>query len=195
MAFLKMREAATKDNVELLAVSCYRPAKANATSTNHFAVATNSSHGYGLAIDLQLSVDSSHTADGKSFKVSEVNTHDPANLMKYYQSSVMKWMAMNGQRFDFHPYENEPWHFEYNPDGMAADMVTGAKAWKRRTPATRDARTLGPGDRGGAGPGVVQEARGLDRPCGGIRFRRGFGGRCGLRIGDRGSRRPGAKPG
>jgi hypothetical protein len=129
-AFLKMREAAAKDNVVLLAVSCYREPKANAKSSNHFAVATNSSHGYGLAIDLQLSVDAAHTADGKKFGVSETNTHDATNLMKYYQSSVMKWMAINGQQFDFHPYFNEPWHFEYNPEGMATKMVEGAKAWK-----------------------------------------------------------------
>ena len=131
-AFLKMREAAAHDGVALLAISCYREPKANATSKNHFAVATNSSHGYGLAVDLQLSVDASHTASGKAFHVSEVNTHDPANLMKYYQSSVMKWMAQNGQKFDFHPYFNEPWHFEYNPEGMAAKMVAGARAWKQQ---------------------------------------------------------------
>lgn len=131
-AFLKMRDAAAQDGVALLAISCYREPKANATSKNHYAVATNSSHGYGLAVDLELSVDASHTAGGKAFRVSEVNTHDPANLMKYYQSSVMKWMAQNGQKFDFHPYFNEPWHFEYNPEGMAAKMVDGAKAWKQQ---------------------------------------------------------------
>jgi hypothetical protein len=32
----------------------------------------------------------------------------------------------------FHPYFNEPWHFEYNPEGMAAKMVAGAKAWKQQ---------------------------------------------------------------
>ncbi|HEY0195368.1 MAG TPA: SH3 domain-containing protein [Kofleriaceae bacterium] len=129
-AFLEMREAAAQDGVDLLAISCFRPGKANATSTNRFAVATNSSHGYGLAVDLQLSVDASRTTDGKKFGVSETNTHSAENLMKYYRSSVMKWMAMNGMKFDFHPYYNEPWHFEYNPDGMASEMIAGAKAWK-----------------------------------------------------------------
>jgi LAS superfamily LD-carboxypeptidase LdcB len=129
-AFLRMRKAAAHDDVPLLALSCYRPPIANATSSNHFAVATNSSHGYGLAVDLQLSVDAAHTSDRKAFRVSEVNTRDAGNLMKYYQSSVMKWMAQNGQKFNFHPYFNEPWHFEYNPEGMASKLVAGAQGFK-----------------------------------------------------------------
>ncbi|HEY4242176.1 MAG TPA: D-alanyl-D-alanine carboxypeptidase family protein [Kofleriaceae bacterium] len=129
--FLKMVAAAEADGVPLRVLSAYRPPHAGNSTKNAYAFAGNgSSHCYGLAVDLQLSVDAAHNSSGKKFKVSETTTGDSANLMKYYGSPVMKWMVQNMQKFDFHPYEMEPWHFEYNPTGMAQKFVDGAKAWK-----------------------------------------------------------------
>jgi hypothetical protein len=129
-SFVEMREAAAKDGVDLTIMSSYRVPK-NKQSDNPYAVASNSSHSYGLAMDLKLSVDKDHTADGENFKVTEISTKDANNLMKYYKSSVTKWMLMNGSRFNFFPYNNEPWHYEYNPEGMAREIIDGAKAWKK----------------------------------------------------------------
>ncbi|MFT7580306.1 MAG: hypothetical protein ACI9MR_001975 [Myxococcota bacterium] len=78
---------------------------------------------YGLAIDLRLSVKS------EKFRVKEIRTGDPKNLMKYCGSPVTKWMAANGARFNYHLYVNEPWHFEYNPAGMVSEIVAGAKVF------------------------------------------------------------------
>jgi hypothetical protein len=129
-SFVEMHEAAAKDGVDLTILSSYRVPK-NKQSDNPYAVASNSSHSYGLAMDLKLSVDKDHTADGEAFKVSEITTGDANNLMKYYKSSVTKWMLMNGAKFNFYPYMNEPWHYEYNPEGMAKEIIDGAKAWKK----------------------------------------------------------------
>jgi LAS superfamily LD-carboxypeptidase LdcB len=117
-----MHEAAKRDGVPLKVVSGYRPPPRpdKAVSKNPMAKATNSSHNYGLALDFQLSVDQLH--------VKETNTHDVDNLLAYYGSSVTKWLVMNAARFDFHPYSKEPWHYEYNPDGMAEEIIAGAKA-------------------------------------------------------------------
>ena len=121
-AFVAMHDAAARDGVSLKILSAYRPpAKNHAPSKNPFAKASNSSHNYGLAIDLQLS--------GEGLHVHECSTQDMTNTMKYYGSSVTKWMVANAAQFDFHPYAMEPWHYEYNPDGMAAEIVEGAKAF------------------------------------------------------------------
>jgi D-alanyl-D-alanine dipeptidase len=37
---------------------------------------------------------------------------------------------MTMQKFDFHPYEMEPWHFEYNRQGMAQKIIDSAKAFE-----------------------------------------------------------------
>ncbi|MBZ0232454.1 MAG: D-alanyl-D-alanine carboxypeptidase family protein, partial [Deltaproteobacteria bacterium] len=129
-AFAEMEAAAAKDGVELTIKSSYRVPQ-NKKSSNPYAVASNSSHSYGLALDLKLSVDKEDSADGEGFKVTEISTKDANNLMKYYKSSVTKWMLMNGARFNFYPYANEPWHYEYNPEGMAAEIIQGAKDWKK----------------------------------------------------------------
>ncbi|HUQ02634.1 MAG TPA: D-alanyl-D-alanine carboxypeptidase family protein [Kofleriaceae bacterium] len=129
-AFVEMHAAAAADGVDLTILSSYRVPK-NKKSSNPYAVASNSSHSYGLALDLKLSVDKDQAEDGDGLHVKEVTTGDVNNLMKYYKSSVTKWMLMNGARFGFYPYMNEPWHYEYNPEGMAKEIIAGAKAFKK----------------------------------------------------------------
>ncbi len=129
-AFGQMRAAALQDGVELTILSSYREPK-NKVSSNPYAVASNSSHSYGLAMDLRLSVDAADAQDGEAFGVKEITTGDVNNLMKYYKSSVTKWMLLNGAKFNFFPYMNEPWHYEFNPEGMADEIIQGAKAFKK----------------------------------------------------------------
>ena len=129
-AFGAMHAAAKADGVDLLVLSGFREPK-NKVSKNKYAVASNSSHSYGLALDLQLSVDTDHDHKGNEFSVKETTTGDANNLMKYYKSSVLKWMLVNGAKFNFFPYQNEPWHYEFNPQGMADQIIAGAKAYKK----------------------------------------------------------------
>ena len=132
-AFAAMHEAAKADGVDIRILSAFREPK-NKKSSKPQAVASNSSHSYGLALDLRLSVDHEGTDD--DLKVSEVSTsistkQSKTNFMDYYKSSVTKWMLVNGARFNFFPYQNEPWHYEYNPEGMAQEIIDGAKAFKK----------------------------------------------------------------
>lgn len=115
----EMGKAAAADGVDLQVISSYRKPK-NKKPSNTAAVAANSSHSYGVAIDLQLSDKS------RDFKVTEIKTGDANNLMKYFGAPVTKWMMANGAKFGWHPYTNEPWHFEYNPEGRASEIVKGA---------------------------------------------------------------------
>jgi len=122
-AFTKMQAAAQKDGVPLIIVHGYRPPVANKTVKNPNAVASNSSHSYGLAMDLKLSVE--------GYSVTETSTRNMTNFMRYYGSSVTKWMLVNCSKFGWFPYSNEPWHYEYNPEGMADEIIAGAKTFKR----------------------------------------------------------------
>ncbi|MFT7520427.1 MAG: hypothetical protein ACI9MC_002573, partial [Kiritimatiellia bacterium] len=116
VSFEKMAQAAEADGVDLIAQSAYRK-PSRKKSSNTAAKANNSSHSYGLAVDLLLS-----DRDQK-FKVTEISTKNANNLMKYFGSPATKWMMANGARFNWHPYTNEPWHFEYNPPGLAKRIV------------------------------------------------------------------------
>ena len=29
-----------------------------------------------------------------------------------------KWLLLRGEGFGWYPYQNEPWHWEYNPPGF-----------------------------------------------------------------------------
>ena len=89
-------------------------------SRSRSGVAANSSHSYGLAMDLTLS------DSDQDFNVREIKTGNAKNLMKYFGSPATKWMMANGASYNWHPYTNEPWHFEYNPPGLVEEIVTGA---------------------------------------------------------------------
>ncbi|MCE9579772.1 MAG: D-alanyl-D-alanine carboxypeptidase family protein [Deltaproteobacteria bacterium] len=127
-AFLAMHAAAAQEGVPLVIVHGFRPPKVKPPSKNAKAVANNSSHSYGLAIDLQLSVDAAMMADHHAFRVKETSTKDMVNYMHYYESPVLAWMLRRARDFDFYPYQAEPWHYEFNPQGMAAEIVAGAHA-------------------------------------------------------------------
>ena len=129
-AFVRMREAAMADGVDLVILSSWRSrarqAAASANQPNPAAVARKASaHMYGLAIDLRMGV--------PGLPVKEINTRvDRAtaakvgtaakmgNLVRMYRSPVYKWMSLRAREFGWYPYRNEPWHWEYNPPGLKA---------------------------------------------------------------------------
>ena len=113
-----MRAAAQRDGVSLRLVSAARtPAQQKRLAggnRNGAAVAQGvSAHNYGLAIDLAMS-------PGAATPLKEVTTRPFSNVMAMRSSPVHKWMFCFGREFGWYPYTNEPWHWEYNPEGLKA---------------------------------------------------------------------------
>ncbi len=113
-SFLQMRNAALKDGVPLIIRAAYRTperAKANAERAKHpEAVAEYSPHILGLAFDLQMSYGKQH--------FSEIDTSDMQNVVNMRTSPVHKWIFLHGAKYGWYPFQNEPWHWEYNPPGF-----------------------------------------------------------------------------
>ncbi|MBI4617537.1 MAG: SH3 domain-containing protein [Planctomycetes bacterium] len=115
-SFRKMRGDAEADGVRLVLVSAARTpeqqkrlAQAN---PNPDAVAQGvSAHNYGLAIDLAMS-------PGAAGEFLEVTTRPFSNVIGMRESPVHKWMFFFGPEHGWYPYHNEPWHWEYNPEGL-----------------------------------------------------------------------------
>jgi hypothetical protein len=126
-SFVRMREQAKAEGVDLIILSAHRNplvAQANAARAgNPNAVASFSSHSLGLAIDFKLS----HRED---FTVREAVTRPMSEVVRMRESPVHKWLLLRGEEFGWYPYQNEPWHWEYNPPGFReiywADFPGGA---------------------------------------------------------------------
>ncbi len=114
-SFIRMRAQAKAEGVDLIIVSGHRypqVAQANAARAgNPNAVASFSSHSLGLAIDFKMS----HRED---FKIKETGTDSMPELVRMRESPVHKWLLLRGEEFGWYPYQNEPWHWEYNPPGF-----------------------------------------------------------------------------
>ena len=113
-SFVLMREQAKAEGVDLIILSSHRSpqtAQRNAArSGNPNAVASFSAHSLGLAIDFKLS----HGA----LKVEETTTRPMSEVVRMRESPVHKWLLLRGEEFGWYPYQNEPWHWEYNPPGF-----------------------------------------------------------------------------
>jgi hypothetical protein len=114
-AFVRMRDAARADGVELHINSAWRSrqrqAELAAGNPNPNAVAQRiSAHSYGLAVDLRMSAG--------ELRVREATTRPFTNIVAMYRSPVYKWMALHAREHGFFPYRREPWHWEYNPLGF-----------------------------------------------------------------------------
>lgn len=114
-SFVRMRTQAKAEGIDLIVLSAHRypqVAQANAARAgNPNAVASFSSHSLGLAVDFEMS----HRDD---FKVRETSTRPMAELVRMRESPVHKWLLLRGEEFGWYPYQNEPWHWEYNPPGF-----------------------------------------------------------------------------
>jgi len=125
-SFVRMREQAKADGVDLIILSSHRSpqtAQRNAARAgNENAVASFSSHSLGLAIDFKMS--------HGELKLDETTTRPMAEVVRMRESPVHKWLLLRGGEFGWYPYQNEPWHWEYNPPGFReiywADFPGGA---------------------------------------------------------------------
>ncbi len=115
--FAEMRDAARADGVRLIAMNAFRPLEherqAEKAAGNRNAVG-GISHLIGLAVDVQLHVDAK--ADPEKFF--EAGTGNFGGMLGMMHSPVHKWIFMNGSKFGFYQYRQEPWHWEYNPPGF-----------------------------------------------------------------------------
>ena len=106
-----LQAAAKNDGVDLIILDSDRsPQQSQASakkSGNPFAVASFSSHNLGLAVDFKMS-------QGDQ-KFSETTTRPMTNIVNMMQSSPHKWLYQNGATYGWYPWNNEPWHWEYNP--------------------------------------------------------------------------------
>lgn len=113
-SFVCMREQAKLDGVDLIILSAHRnpeTAQRNADrSGNPNAVASFSAHSLGLAIDFKMS--------HGDLKLKEITTRPMAEVVRMRESPVHKWLLLRGEEFGWYPYQNEPWHWEYNPPGF-----------------------------------------------------------------------------
>ena len=125
-SFVHMRKQAKAEGVDLIILSAHRnpqTAQRNAArSGNPNAVASFSSHSLGLAIDFKMS--------HGDLKLDETTTRPMAEVVRMRESPVHKWLLLRGEEFGWYPYQNEPWHWEYNPPGFReiywADFPSGA---------------------------------------------------------------------
>src|SRR5215204_1921500 len=110
-SFVKMMQAAKGEGIEIVPLSTYRDPVADAKraeeANNPNAIAKGiSPHGLGVAIDIKMS-------DGnKNYK--EITTYPFSNIMDMRSSSIYKWLVIFANDFNFHPFNQEPWHWEYN---------------------------------------------------------------------------------
>ncbi len=122
-AFVRMARAAEADGVRLSIGDSYRTAEEQEEKRrrnhNPNAVAQgNSAHMYGLAVDLVLST--------PALPVRPQGTRSMELMVRMYRTPAYKWMLLNAALFGFYPYSMESWHWEYNPDGLAAQFAGNA---------------------------------------------------------------------
>lgn len=120
-SFNRMLTAAAADGVTLTIEDADRSPTASqraaARSGNRSAVASFSSHNLGLAVDFRLSHGSQ--------RYTETTTRPMQNVVDMRESAVHKWLFLRGAAYDWYPYQNEPWHWEYNPVGFRAQFFAG----------------------------------------------------------------------
>ena len=127
--FLRMRQDADNDGVDLIIVDGYRtPAtsKAHAEGQNPNAIASYSSHNLGLAMDLQMS-------HGRQ-QYEETTTRPMQNVVDMHQAPAHKWMFLHGPDYGWFPWHSEPWHWEYNPTGFRDRFQADFQQWQVDNP-------------------------------------------------------------
>lgn len=117
-SFVKMRDLAKAEGVTLKIKDADRDlarAIRAAAGGNPKAVGSWSVHTLGLGIDLYMNVDGGRYG-------TEASTTPMNDVVKKRESSAHKWMFVKGARHGWYPLQNEPWHWEYNPEGLREQM-------------------------------------------------------------------------
>jgi LAS superfamily LD-carboxypeptidase LdcB len=131
-AFVRMRAAAWTDGVPLIVLSSFRdPAVSRARAAaagNPAAVASFSAHSLGLAVDLRMSFRYQSAAGPQQRRFAETTTRPMQNVVDMRQSPAHKWMMLRGAEFGWFPYQNEPWHWEFNPPNFRQEFHQAAAA-------------------------------------------------------------------
>lgn len=132
-SLVRMRDDAYAEGVPIIVIDSYRdPAVARARAEaegNPAAVASYSPHSLGLAVDLRMSVTYQDAADAtQTLTYRETTTRPMQNVVDMRQSPVHKWLFLHGADYGWYPYQNEPWHWEYNPPGFRAQFLRAAGA-------------------------------------------------------------------
>ena len=73
--------------------------RAQSPGSGRAALAKNSAHSTGQALDLYVGGEPVSTKD--------------ANRLLQVQTPAYKWLVKNAAKFGFRPYFYEPWHWEY----------------------------------------------------------------------------------
>ena len=124
--FLRMRKAALRTCADHSRKSYRSPevaAQNAARVNNRNAVAKFSAHMLGLAIDLDLSYKL-----GMDFQAIKRKTMPMQHVVDMRESPVHKWMFLRGQQYGWYPFQQEPWHWEYNPPGFQQKFLSNLKS-------------------------------------------------------------------
>jgi len=79
-----------------------------------------SNHNDGRAIDLYCRL-----ASGRVLSASR------ADIPHWHATWLHRWLTRNAARFDFHPYEREPWHWEHRPVPATSTLTGPARPQQR----------------------------------------------------------------
>ncbi len=141
-AYIRMRDAAAEDGVDLTIQSGHRDpqvAKRNAERAgNPYAVASFSAHSLGLAIDFVL------PRAGQEDDPFRLTTRPMAHVVAMRASPVHKWLHLHAHRYGWYPFQHEPWHWEYNPPGFREVFWGGFPAGMPQRAYDPDAWKKGP---------------------------------------------------
>ncbi len=65
---------------------------------------------------------------GRAIDFSLGTRNDSANIPALRSTLAYKWLVCNAARFGFTPYRNEPWHWEFNPEGVVPEGTSPLSA-------------------------------------------------------------------
>ena len=134
-----------------------------------------SNHNDGRALDLFCRLTSGR-----------VLTADRADIPRWQTSWLHQWLTANAARYDFHPYQKEPWHWEHRPGSASATQVLprarGRSRVRRRSPRAGPLIAGGTGSRGLLAQPAAFRTRGKHRRAAHRRARRLPGHPAGHRV-------------
>ena len=90
-----------------------------------------SNHNDGRAVDLYCRL-----ASGRVLSASR------ADIPHWHATWLHHWLTRNAARFDFHPYEREPWHWEHRPGPATATLTEPVRPQQREAAEAEAAESV-----------------------------------------------------